>query len=70
MPDAARKQHGFSYWGEAAVCVVGYVGELARAVAADTASGQAGELYIEYLGITGIRIEPPTPSPVDVLLWF
>src|SRR5208283_3377109 len=50
MPDAARKQHGFSYWREAAVCVVGYVGELARAVAADTASGEGGELYIEYFG--------------------
>src|SRR5208337_3489512 len=47
MPDAARKQHGFSYWSEAAVCVVGYVGELARAVAADATSGQAGELQIQ-----------------------
>ncbi len=47
MPDAARKQHGFSYWREAAIGVVGYIGELARAVAADAASGQGRELQIQ-----------------------
>ena len=48
MPDTARKQHGFSYWREAAIGVEGHVWELGTAVAADTASGQARELHIEY----------------------
>ena len=48
MPDTARKQHGFPYWREAAIGVEGHVRELGTAVVADTASGQARELYIEY----------------------
>ena len=48
MPDAARKQHGFLEWREAAIGVEGHIRELGTAVAADTTSGQAGELYLEY----------------------